>query len=213
MLMAPFRLVTAFAPTVGARRGFLILVSILLLVAMISVLLPRQAGVKAPPHRISGGPGKEAAHAETQRKAETKLRFEQGVAMLQMKEFQHAITAFHRVLELEPKLPEAHINMGFAFYELGDYPGAQRFFEGALALAPHLHNARYGLAISLQAKGDPAAAKIALQHYLAAVDADDPFRPKALLRLQEVEQALRQHPAQPGAQNVPTPLVPAKPAP
>ena len=211
--MAPFRFLTAFAPSVGARRGVAILVSILLLLAMISVLLPRQTGVKAPPHRLAGGPGKEAAHAEAQRKAETKLRFEQGVAMLQMKEFQHAVTAFHRVLELEPKLPEAHINMGFAFYELGDYPGAQRFFEGALALAPHLNNARYGLAISLQAKGDLAGARTVLQHYLAAVNANDPFRAKALSRLQEIEQALRLNPGRLGSLNVPNLLAPAKPTP
>ena len=208
--MARLRSIIPLASSVGARRGLAILVSIPLLVAMITVLLPRPPGIKAPPHRLAGGPGKEAAHAEEQRKAETKRRFEQGVAMLQMKEYQHAVTAFHRVLELDPKLPEAHINMGFAFYELGDYPGAQRFFEGALSLAPLLNNARYGLAISLQAKGDPAGATAALQGYLAAVDVNDPFRAKALSRLQEIEQTLRTNPARPGSLSaVPSP-VPAR---
>ena len=120
------------------------------------------------------------SYAMVRRTPEIKARFEQGVAMLQIGQYQHAITAFHRVLALNPILPEAHVNMGFAFYELHNYFGAERFFRGALALTSSLPNAYYGLALSLVAQNKYQAAQSAVQRYLHSVPENDPFRSKAL---------------------------------
>lgn len=171
------------------RLGFLLPVSaIASVVLMIVSTVPEKKRLWTDPYRSAVGATNEK-HAEEKRQAEIKQRFEQGVAMLQMGEYEHAVTAFHRVLALNPKLPEAHVNMGFAFYELGDYAGAQRFFEGALALSPVLYNARYGIAISLLAQGKADLAKIAMQTYLDAIGPDHPRRKRAMEKLKEMERA------------------------
>lgn len=99
--------------------------------------------------------------------------------MMQLGQYEYAITAFHRVLALDPKIPEAHINMGFAYLESGDPVGGRRFFEGALALSPRLANAHYGLAVSLKTLGDTMSARRSMERFLELSGADDPFRPRA----------------------------------
>jgi tetratricopeptide (TPR) repeat protein len=127
---------------------------------------------------------------EGNRQRELAARFEQGVAMLRLGEFEHAVTAFHRVLVLAPRLPEAHLNMGFALYELNDYQGAQRFFEGAKALAPGFLNVEYGLAVSLFAQGKVVDAVHHMATYLGGLKRGDPFRKIAEEKMKLMESAL-----------------------
>jgi Flp pilus assembly protein TadD len=131
-----------------------------------------------------------AAHSKEMRRVEIRQRFEQGVAMLQAGQYEYAITAFHRVVELDPVIPEAHVNLGFAFYGIGDFRGAERFFRAALALAPEMANAHYGRAISLAEQGYWAAAKSAMLRYLELSSERDPFLEKARLKLREIERQL-----------------------
>ena len=77
-----------------------------------------------------------AAHAE-----DIDLAFRQCVAMLQARQHEHAMTAFHRVLQFAPDMPEAHANLGFALTGLGRHREARAFFEGALDLRPSQLNA------------------------------------------------------------------------
>lgn len=142
------------------------------------------------PYRSSQEVRRAALHSEEKRVSEIRTRFDQGVAMLQVGQFNHAITAFHRVLTLDPKLPEAHVNMGYAFFELGDYVGAKRFFDGALSLSPSLANAHYGRAITLFKLGDRADAAQSMRRYLDLASPDDPFRGKALTMLREADSLL-----------------------
>ncbi|HRD96173.1 MAG TPA: hypothetical protein PLA97_07220, partial [Rubrivivax sp.] len=44
------------------------------------------------------------AHASQARAAEVRSRFDAAVLMLHARQFEHAVTALHRVLELEPRL-------------------------------------------------------------------------------------------------------------
>src|SRR5215510_5188866 len=81
-------------------------------VGMLIVLLPG-----AGP-RVASGP-------------EIAERFSQGVVMLHAKQYEHALTAFHRVLELEPAMPEAHVNAGFALLGLNEPAAARDFFRSA----------------------------------------------------------------------------------
>ena len=107
--------------------------------------------------------------------------------MLHARQHEHAITAFHRVLELDPAMPEAHVNMGFALIGLERYSAARDFFEGAIALRREQVNAYYGLAVALDGLGDRPAAIGAMRTFVHLSKADDPYQRKAQAALWEWE--------------------------
>lgn len=159
---------------------------------MIANVVPMSAGNSDPDEVLSPWRQRGVTPGKNDGTDELRQRFDQGVTMLQMGEFTHAITAFHRVLALQPKLPEAHVNMGFAFFGLGDFAGARRFFDSAIVLEAGQANAYYGLALSLSRLGDVAAAKTAMHRYLELSAPNDPFRVQAaetLMALVEQEAA------------------------
>jgi tetratricopeptide (TPR) repeat protein len=141
---------------------------------------------------LRGGLSPAAVHARQRIDAEIGLRFQQGVAMLRLGEHAHAITALHRVLELAPTLPEAHVNMGFAMLGAGRAKEARDFFAGALALRSGQANAHYGTALAADALGEREAAIEAIHRYVMETAADDPFRPKAEALLAAWGEALKQ---------------------
>lgn len=118
-------------------------------------------------------------HVESKVKEELDRRFKEGVLMLHAKQYEHALTAFHRVLQLEPKMPEAHVNAGYALLGMGNYKAAADFFDTATTLRPNQLNAYYGLGETLQAMGDKQGALQAMETYLHRSPAEDPFRRKA----------------------------------
>jgi len=135
------------------------------------------------PHPLSDP----AAHAAAQRSREVEQRFSQGVMMLHAKQYEHAVTAFHRVLELAPELPEAHVNMGFALIGLERHAAARDFFESAIALRRGQVNAYYGLAVALEGMRDMSGAIGAMRSFLHLSSPDDPYRRKAQAALWEWE--------------------------
>lgn len=118
-----------------------------------------------------------ALDAEAQKTLRT--RFEQGVAMLHMRQYEYALTAFHQVLAISPALPEAHVNMGFTLIGLQQWQAARDFFESAIDLRREQLNAYYGLAIALEALDDMPGAIGAMQSYLHRAPADDAYRKSA----------------------------------
>lgn len=123
---------------------------------------------------------------------ELRERFDQAVLMLHAKQFEHAATALHRVLELAPRLPEAHVNMGFAMLGLQRPDAARDFFDGATALRPEQANAYYGLALAHEARGDLELAVGAMRSYLhRAGDADAAHLRRARSALWEWESQLQ----------------------
>lgn len=120
-----------------------------------------------------------AAHAKEKAEAEIRQRFRQGVAALNAKQYEQAISDFHRVLELAPEMPEAHVNSGFALIGLERYAVARDFFEGALALRRNQVNAYFGLAEALEGLNDLPGALGAMRTYLHLAPADDHYRRKA----------------------------------
>ena len=137
-----------------------------------------------------------ADHAARQRQAEIRTRFDQGVVMLHARKYEHAITAFHRVLELEPRMPEAHVNMGFALLGEQRFEAARDFFSSATELRRDQLNAYYGLALALKGLDDLPGAVGAMRAYLHRARDDDAFRPKAQAALAQWEASLsseRQH--------------------
>lgn len=107
-----------------------------------------------------------AGHADAARRDEVRRRFEQAVVMLHARRYDHAMTALHRVLELAPQVPEAHVNMGYALLGLNRPAAARDFFEGAIALNAQQANAYHGLALTHEAQGDLELAIGAMRSYL-----------------------------------------------
>ena len=139
-----------------------------------------------------------AGHAAERRRAEAEARFAQGVVMLHAKRYEHALTAFHRVLELEPRSPQTHVNMGFALVGLQRYAAARDFFEGATALDRRQANAYYGLAVALEGLQDLPGAVGAMRTYVHLSAADDPYARKAQAALWEWQAELARRGAQGG---------------
>jgi len=117
--------------------------------------------------------------------ADVDVAFRQGVAMLHARQYEHALTAFHRVLKFAPEMPEAHANMGFALVGLRRHREAKAFFEGAIDLRPRQLNAYYGLALAAEGLGDLEAARGAMRTYVHLAPPDDPYRRRAQSALWE----------------------------
>jgi tetratricopeptide (TPR) repeat protein len=117
-----------------------------------------QRDARAPP------PPPPAATAATP--PELRERFEQAVVMLHAHQYEHAAVALERVLALAPRLPEAHVNMGYALLGLKRLEQARAAFERATQLRPEQANAYYGLALAWEAAGDRPMATGAMRSYL-----------------------------------------------
>ena len=128
-------------------------------------------------------------HAKQAKELEIKHRFEQAILMLHAKQFDNAIKSLHRVLELAPKMPEAHVNMGYAFLGGGDAKTARDFFASAMELNLNQLNAYYGLAVASEALGDMETALGAMRTYVHLSPKNDPFVAKARAALWEWQAA------------------------
>jgi len=166
----------------AASKTVWLLAGCLLLVVAIPLLLPRGAV-------FFGAPSVEA-HAREKARDEIRRRFDEGVVMLHAKEYQHALTAFHRVLEIDPKMPEAHVNIGFALLGLGKPKAAADFFDTATVLRPDQMNAYFGLGEALNQLGDKLGALQSMETYLHRSRKDDPYRAKAEAAVWELRAAL-----------------------
>jgi tetratricopeptide (TPR) repeat protein len=132
-------------------------------------------------------------HQHQMQQAELRQRFDQAVVMLHAREYEHAVTALHRVLELAPAMPEAHVNMGYALLGLARADAARGFFESAIALRPAQANAYYGLALADEQRHDLSAALGGMRSYLHLAPANDPHRVRARAALWEWERQLGRH--------------------
>jgi tetratricopeptide (TPR) repeat protein len=132
-----------------------------------------------------------AAPLPNEREAELKRRFDTAVALLQARRYEHAATALHRVLELAPQMPEAHVDMGFAMLGLHKPALARAAFDRATVLRPTQANAYYGLALASEAQGELDVALGAMRSYLhLARDEDEAHLRRARAALWEWETRL-----------------------
>ena len=157
--------------------------------ALLSVYVSRDAinpVVEAPPASANAH---EFLQVEQARRAHQS--FQQGVAMLQAGQFDHAVTALHDVLSIYPALPEAHVNMGYALLGAGDPKAAADFFDSATDLRPSLHNAYYGLALAEQEIGNDKAALAAMQAYTHLAAEDERHLPHAKEMIWELQAKTR----------------------
>jgi len=112
------------------------------------------------------------AHDLAAREKEITKRFQEAVMMLHAKQYDYAITALHRVIELSPRMPEAYVNMGFALLGLKKYKAAGDFFNAAINIRPYQANAYWGLAVSLEGRKDLEGALGAMRTYIHLAPSD-----------------------------------------
>lgn len=190
-------LTTAAVRRAPRRRPALVLGGLLAL----ALVLVAVAGTSAPPsapavraEALGAAHGQAPQvdadrHARSAREREIRSRFDQAVVMLHARQYELAIVALERVLQLAPRLPEAEVNLGFARLGAGQAQQARAAFERALEIRPDQSNAYYGLALASEALGDRAIARGAMRSYLHLSRGDAPHRSKARAALWEWEQA------------------------
>ncbi len=122
-----------------------------------------------------------------------RAQFDQAAVLLQARRHGEALTVLHRVLQLQPRLPEAHVNLGYALLGLQRAAAARQAFRTAIDLRPQQANAYYGLAIAEEQAGDLPAALGAMRSYLHLSRTDDAHRARARAALWEWEARLGRH--------------------
>ena len=121
-------------------------------------------------------------------------RFDQAASLLHAGQFEYAITALDHVIKIQPRMPEAYVNMGFAYLGLEQYQTAATAFSKAIDLRPNQVNAYYGLGEALEGMQDYEGALGAMRSYVHLSPPDDPFVPKARSAIWEWEAKLGRKP-------------------
>lgn len=120
-----------------------------------------------------------------------KQYFNQGVMMLHAKQYELAITAFHKVIEYAPEMPEAYNNIGYALLGMESYQAAQDFFNSAIELDVNLLSAYFGLALTFGKQENYPLAIGAMETYRHRTTDDDPYLQQAYDYLQVWREAGR----------------------
>jgi tetratricopeptide (TPR) repeat protein len=124
---------------------------------------------------------------------ELQRRFDEAVVLLHARQHEGAVRALQRVIELAPRMPEAHVNMGYALLGLEQPQAARRAFETAIDLRTEQANAYYGLALSHEAGQDLELALGAMRSYLhLARNENEAHLARARAALWEWEAQIRQ---------------------
>lgn len=135
----------------------------------------------APEEETAGAPANgEAAPGFAEAFAEGLGHFRRGDAHA-------AARAFEAARRADPHVPEAYLNLGFAYLEMGRPEAARVLFEQTSAMAPGMANPYFGLAEALEALGDIPGARGAMRTYLHLAPEEDPFRKQAMAALWEWE--------------------------
>lgn len=147
---------------------------------------------KTAPLLVKETPQKEAAFTididknplQHVRQQQLKVSFDQAVAMLHINRYDMAIVALHKVLAIDPKMPEAHTNMGYALLGLQRTAAARDFFMTALELDDKQLNAYFGLALSHAELEQYHSAIGAMVTYIHLSPDSGPYQEKAHKKLQ-----------------------------
>lgn len=85
--------------------------------------------------------------------------FNAGLELSQAKRYTEALAMYSRALQILPRQPPLHNNIGFAYYNLGDFDRAIEAYQVALGLDPGYAKARAYLARALEARAKAAGGK------------------------------------------------------
>jgi tetratricopeptide (TPR) repeat protein len=92
--------------------------------------------------------------------------FDQGVQFALKGQYKEAIEAYEKSISLQPKSAAAHSNLGFAYFDVGDFAKSAEHQKGAIAIDPQFASAYFGLAQALEKQGDFSGAMKNWQEYL-----------------------------------------------
>jgi len=92
-----------------------------------------------------------------------------GEALLNSGDYQSALAAYRKALELAPQDPVVWRSLGVAYTRLQDYPKAIEHFRGSLALRPRQPQVLVELGFALLQHGEPDSA---MSQYKQAIDLD-----------------------------------------
>jgi len=127
--------------------------------------------------------------AGSEKAPEVHADFTAGVAALQHGDPAAAAVALARFSRRAPHVPEAHVNLGYAYFELGRPNEAEQSFLLALRLKPEQANAYYGLGLVYEALGNLEQARSAMRTFIQMSNPSDPHVRMARAALWEWEQA------------------------
>ncbi|NOZ54830.1 MAG: tetratricopeptide repeat protein [Gammaproteobacteria bacterium] len=122
-------------------------------------------------------------------------RFDQAAALLHAGQYEYAIKALDQVIKIQPNMPEAYVNLGYAYLGIDDYVTAVNAFSKAIDFRPNQVNAYYGLAAAFEGVEDYGAALGAMHSYIHLSPADDPYITKARAAIWELETKLGRKPS------------------
>ena len=125
------------------------------------------------------------------RKEEIDRIFSQSASLLNARQYEAAAGQLQQVIELAPKMPEAHANMGFSLLGLQRYEMAKISFETAIEVRRDQLNAYFGLAMAQEGLRDLRGALGAMRTYVHLSKADDPYVRKANAAIWEWEEELK----------------------
>jgi tetratricopeptide (TPR) repeat protein len=78
-----------------------------------------------------------------------------------------AMAAYRQALKIDPKLPDAHLNLGRLLHEIGDLTAAEKHYRAAFEAQPDEPTAAFNLGVVLQDLGRLADAAAAYEKVLA----------------------------------------------
>lgn len=180
------------------RRTLTILLSVLVGVACVGLLAfaaPWGRGVRVETEVATATPGS------------FDDAFRAGLRALQSGQVAEAARAFESAAQIDPRSPEAQVNLGFAYLMANRTREAVDSFSRAVDLRPGQVNAYYGLAEALEQAGDLPAAIGAMRTFIHLTDDDDPFKRRAMAAVWEWEGASGSTPRpQPSSSSPPSQL-------
>jgi len=161
-----------------------VLVFTVLAIALVGLLLAGRSpiGDRLKDRPPAGGEKAPEVHAD----------FTAGVAALQRGDPAAAAAALTRFSHRAPHVPEAHVNLGYAYFELGRPDEAEQSFLLALKLKPEQANAYYGLGLVYEALGNLEQARSAMRTFIQLSSPSDSHVRMARSALWEWEQASRE---------------------
>lgn len=98
---------------------------------------------------------------------EARDRFERGLGYSYEGRYDEAISEYEASIRLDPNVAEVYNNLGFAYFDKGDFSAAVFFQRKALEISPLLANGYYGLALALEALGDRKGALVCWKRYVS----------------------------------------------
>lgn len=108
----------------------------------------------------------EAAYREALAHRQAKERFMRGLKLYVEGNIHGAMAEFQESLRLEPRNPQALINLGYVYFDLGFLDKALALQKQALEIDRKKANAHYGLALIYGARGEHAMARAHFEEYL-----------------------------------------------